>query len=46
MVLFLRDMPVSAWLGAQESEGFEEFMVGLATDREFAEKVDRELGAE
>lgn len=46
VILFVRDMPTSAWLGVQRSGGFDEFMVGLATDGEFAEKVDRRLGVE
>lgn len=42
-VIFIGQMPASAWLGAQKSEGFDDFVLGLATDREFAEKVKREL---
>ncbi len=44
-VLFVREMPVSAWLGAQDSEGFDHFLSGLATDEEFTEKVQRKLEA-
>lgn len=46
VVLFTREMSVSAWLGAQQSEGYNDFMHALATDREFAEKVGREIQEE
>ena len=44
-VIFIRQMPLSAWLGAQESEGFDDFLLGLEKDRSFAEKTKRELEA-
>ena len=44
-VIFVRQMPLSAWLGAQKSDGFNDFLLGLATNKEFAEKANRELEA-
>lgn len=46
VVLFTRDMSASAWLGAQQSEGYDEFVNAVATDKEFVEKVKRETGKE
>lgn len=45
VVLFTRGMSASAWLGATQSEGYGDFVDALATDREFAERVEREIGA-
>lgn len=46
VVLFTRDMSASAWLGAVQSEGYPDFVDALATDRGFAERVEKEIGAE
>lgn len=43
-VLFLRDMSGSAWLGVQQSDGYEDFTNALLTDEKFVGKVERELG--
>lgn len=43
VVLFTRGMSGSAWLGAQQSEGYGDFMEALATDEEFAEKAEKEI---
>lgn len=44
VVLFMRDMSGSAWLGVQQSDGYDDFTKALLTDGEFAGKVERELG--
>lgn len=44
IILFMRQIPVSAWLRMQITFIHQQFMVRLATEREFAEEVTRKLG--
>lgn len=44
VVLFVRDMSGSAWLGVRQSDGYGDFTNALLTDEKFVGKVERELG--